>query len=74
MKCGLQRPDYSEPGDTALFLYLPYCCRAEPQVSEGITRAEWKDPDDLEEVFDCTYGNIKELLEACLNDRKSSRL
>ncbi len=49
------------------FLRTRICCKATPQTSEGITRAEWKDPGDLEEVFSNTYGNIKEMLLTCRN-------
>ncbi len=45
------------------FLRTRICCQAEPQTSEGITKAEWKDPDKLNEVMSNTYGNIKEMLE-----------
>ncbi len=47
------------------FMKTSTCCRAEPQTSEGIIRAEWKHPDHLSEVMSNTYGNIKELLALC---------
>ncbi len=47
------------------FLRTRICCQAEPQTSEGITRAEWKNPGMLDDVFSNTYGNIKEMLFTC---------
>ncbi len=52
------------------FMKTSKCCRAEPQVSEGIIRAEWMHPDNLSEVLSNTYGNIKELLTLCQQLRK----
>ncbi len=53
------------------FLRTRVCCQAEPQTSEGITRAEWKDPELLEDVFSNTYGNIKEMLLSCRELRRA---
>ncbi len=44
------------------FMKTGKCCQAEPQTSEGITKALWKHPDDLAEILGNTYGNIRELL------------
>ncbi|MFO7873694.1 MAG: NUDIX domain-containing protein [Bacteroidales bacterium] len=33
-----------------------------PQTEEGITRAVWKQPDELSEVIQSTYGNLRELI------------
>jgi 8-oxo-dGTP pyrophosphatase MutT (NUDIX family) len=37
-----------------------------PQVAEGITSAEWRFPDQIEDIRESTYGSIKELLDHCL--------
>ncbi len=47
------------------FLRTRICCQAEPQTSEGIIKAEWKNPERLDEVMNNTYGNIKEMLQKC---------
>ncbi|MFP4468566.1 MAG: NUDIX hydrolase [Bacteroidales bacterium] len=36
-----------------------------PQREEGISHLAWKDPEQLREVFDNTYENIKELVRYC---------
>ena len=51
------------------FMKTPECCQAEPQVSEGIIKAEWKSPERLGEVYDNTFGNIKDTLDFCLSKR-----
>lgn len=48
------------------FVRTKTCCRAEPQTSEGIMHAEWKHPGNLDEVFESTYANIRELLRLSL--------
>ncbi len=53
------------------FMKTLICCKTEPQVSEGITRAEWKNPASIDDVLSNTYGNIKELLNIALSKRKS---
>ncbi len=53
------------------FLRTRICCQTKPQTSEGITKAEWKDPKHLEEVFNNTYGNIKEMLLSYSHLRKT---
>ncbi len=53
------------------FLRTRICCQAEPQASEGITRAEWKDPGMLDDVYSNTYGNIKEMLFTCRDLRNA---
>ncbi len=47
------------------FMKTKTCCRAEPQISEGISKAAWKDPAEISEVLQNTYGNIRELLQYC---------
>ncbi len=47
------------------FVRTRICCQADPQTSEGITKAEWKHHGELDDVMDNTYGNIKVMLEAC---------
>ncbi len=37
-----------------------------PQTAEGITRAAWRNPNDLEEIRENTYGSIRELIDLCL--------
>ncbi len=54
------------------YMQTKTCCQAEPQVSEGITRAEWKHPDHLADVMQNTYGNIKELLRFCQQFKKQA--
>lgn len=44
-----------------------------PQREEGITRLEWKDPEQLREVFDSTYENIKEVIKFCQQLKKDQR-
>lgn len=44
-----------------------------PQREEGITRLVWKDPEQLGEVFDNTYENIKELTRYCQRLRTDQR-
>lgn len=34
-----------------------------PQADEGITKAEWKNESDKEEIFSNTYGSIKDVIE-----------
>ncbi len=48
------------------FVRTSTCCQVDPQTSEGITLAEWKHPDALDEVYANTYANIRELLSASL--------
>ena len=40
-----------------------------PQQEEGITRAEWKGNDKMDEVFSNTYASLHELLQSDLKQR-----
>ncbi len=47
------------------FMRSDICCQAEPQTSEGITKAEWKNPASLDDVLQSTYGNIRGMVLGC---------
>jgi len=44
-----------------------------PQTEEGITHLVWKDPEQLWDVFDNTYENIKELVLYCQQLNKDQK-
>ncbi len=40
-----------------------------PQISEGITKVEWRDPEDNHDIMQDTYGNIRLLLDFCMRQK-----
>ncbi len=38
-----------------------------PQTTEGITKVEWRDPDNIDDIIENTYGNIRNLLGLAIN-------
>lgn len=36
-----------------------------PQAAEGITKVEWRDPENIDDILKNTYGNIRDMLNFC---------
>ncbi|MFN3918457.1 MAG: NUDIX hydrolase [Flavobacteriales bacterium] len=34
-----------------------------PQLEEGIEKAEWRSKNDIQEILECTFGSIKDVIE-----------
>ncbi len=37
-----------------------------PQTAEGITKVEWRNPKNIDDILKNTYGNIRDLLHFCM--------
>lgn len=47
--------------------------RLKPQTAEGISLAEWRNPNQITDIRESTYGSINELLSHCLQEMHANQ-
>ncbi len=47
--------------------------RLKPQTAEGISLAEWRNPNQITDIRESTYGSINELLRHCLQEMHANQ-